>query len=194
MKFNRIFLVGFRGTGKSTAGKALAEKLEWSFIDMDFAITEEAGKPANEITKEGTDWKEFRKIENQVLKELSGVNNIVISCGGGVGVNEISGTQNKKILDDSKDSLIILLKSNENTIKDRLERQFKNKKIMPFLNVNNAKPKAETFDELVKKQVKDSMDAYKKRKPLYEELTDYKIETGEKSPEEIVKEIMKYVK
>ncbi len=193
MKVKRIYLIGFRGTGKSTTGKVLAEKLNWSYMDMDFAITEEAGKPANEITKEGVDWKEFRRIEQEVLGELSLVSNIVISCGGGVGVNDISGKENAEILKNNKDSFIVLLKASDETIRERLARQFKNKKIMPFLNSDNAKSKDETFEDLVKRQVNDSMDEYQKRKPLYDILTDCKIETGDKTPEEIAREIMKYV-
>ena len=70
MKFNKIFLVGFRTTGKSTLGKIIADKLNWSFIDTDFLITSEFGESADIITKNGSDWKKFRESENETLKEV----------------------------------------------------------------------------------------------------------------------------
>lgn len=202
--FNKIFLVGFRTTGKSTIGKILAEKLNWSFLDMDFLITQEAGEDVAVLTKNGTDWKRFRKIENEILYEISKMENVIVSCGGGVGVNDVSdettkktfGDLNREILDHSKNSLIILLTSSEESIKERLKRQYKNKKIMPFLNSENAKLSENEKDEdiLIEKQIKDSMITYQKRQPLYEELTKLKINTDKDSLEKTAEEIMKYVR
>ncbi len=203
MKPKRIFLVGFRTTGKSTIGKILADKLNWSFLDMDFLITQEAGQSADTLTKNGTDWKKFRKIENEVLYEVSKMDNVVVSCGGGVGVNDVIdettkktfGELNKEILENSKDSMIILLTSSEEDIRERLKRQYKNKKIMPFLNTENAKRLVNEKDEdvLIEKQIEDSMATYQKRKPLYESLTKVKINTDTESLEKTAEEIMDYV-
>lgn len=202
--FSKIFLVGFRTTGKTTIGKILADKLNWSFLDMDFLITQEAGKDAQALTKNGTDWEDFRKIENEVLYEISKAENVVISCGGGVGVNDIKdketgktyGELNKKILEDSEDSLVILLISSEKSIKNRLRRQFKNNKIMPFLNQENAKSSGgeSNEDDLIEKQIEDSISTYKQRMPLYDMLTKIRIDTDKSSLEETAQEIIKYVK
>lgn len=204
MKYSNIFLVGFRTVGKSTIGKIVAEKLNWSYLDMDFLITQEAGQDADSLTKGGKDWQEFRRIENSILEEVSQMKNVVISCGGGVGVNDIIddnskqafGQLNKKILSDSKNSLIILLTSSEKSIKKRLERQYKNKKIMPFLNSENARKMENEKDKdvLIEKQIADSMEIYKARKPLYDELTKIKIDSDKKSLEETAEEIIGYAK
>lgn len=202
--YKRIFLVGFRTTGKTTIGKILAEKLGWSFWDCDFLITQEAGEDVTSLTKNGTDWSRFRKIENEILYEISKPENVVVSCGGGVGVNDVVdentkktfGELNKEILDNAKNSLIILLTSSEESIKERLKRQFKNKKIMPFLNPENARLSEEEKDEeaLIDKQVEDSMITYQKRKPFYEKLTKLKINTDKNSLEKTAEEILKYVR
>lgn len=204
MKYNKIFLVGFRATGKTTLGKILAEKLGWSFWDSDFLITQEAGQNAQELTKNGTDWRKFRKIENEVLFELSKLNGAVISCGGGVGVNNVAdsethktfGELNKEILDSAEQSLTVLLVSSEKSIKERLERQYKNKKIMPFLNSETAKnAKVETDPQkLIEQQVADSMKTYEQRKPLYDTLTEVKIDTDQGRLENTAEEIIKYVR
>ena len=204
MKFEKVFLVGFRTTGKTTIGKMLAEKLNWSFWDCDFLITQQAGQSADILTKNGTDWRQFRKIENEVLAEVSQMKNVVVSCGGGVGVNDVMddatkitfGELNKQILDRSDNSLVVLLVSSEESIKQRLKRQYKNKKIMPFLNTDNAK-KAENetdMEKLIQKQIEDSLAIYKTRKPLYEKLTKTQINTDKQPLEKTMEEIIGYVR
>src|SRR3989344_5789973 len=195
----RIFLVGFRATGKSTVGKILAEKLNWSFMDMDFLISQQAGEGVDVLTKNGSDWTKFRQIEIEILGELSGLNDVVIGCGGGVGVNDIVeknsnktyGELNKNILEKSEDSVIILLSLDEGTIRDRLKIQYKNKKIMPLLDENEAKNMKVDLDrdKMIEKQIEDSMNAYRKRKPLYEDLTSIKMSTDDLSPQEVVNNI-----
>jgi shikimate kinase len=204
MKSERIFLVGFRTTGKTTIGKIIADKLNWSFLDMDFLITQEAGEDVAVLTKNGTDWRKFRKIENEILYEVSKMENIVVSCGGGVGVNDVFdettkktfGELNKEVLDETKEGLVILLTSSEESIKERLSRQYRNKKIMPFLNQENAKNFEKEQDEevLINKQIEDSMETYKTRKPLYETLSSIRINTDAQSLEETANEIIKYAK
>lgn len=204
MKYKRIFLIGFRTTGKTTIGKILAEKLGWSFWDCDFLITQEAGQGIETLTKKGADWTKFRKIENEVLFELSKLSEAVISCGGGVGVNDLVdkdtgktfGDLNKEILDDSKDSLTVLLFSSKEKIEERLKRQYKNRKIMPFLNSDNAKEfESETDEEkLMEKQIVDSLKTYDLRKPLYDILTEVKISTDKGSLEETAEQIIGYFK
>jgi shikimate kinase len=41
MNYSNIILIGFMGTGKSTVGKILAERLSWSFVDSDHAIEQQ---------------------------------------------------------------------------------------------------------------------------------------------------------
>lgn len=180
---NRIFLIGFRTTGKSTFGKILANSLGLSFFEMDFLIKEQAGQELDQLTKNGSDWVKFREIENEILGELVKVQNAVISCGGGVGVNDVTdkktgktfGQLNRDVLQSSKDSLVILLTSTDEDIKKRLYKKFSKKKIMPFLTKQNI---PENEQNLIEIQVKDSMGAYEKRKKLYEELADFEIDTS----------------
>lgn len=79
---NRIFLIGYMGSGKSTIGKLLAEKLGYSFIDMDTHIEEKHFKTVSQIfAKKGET--EFRLLEQQCLHEVAEFENVVISTGGG---------------------------------------------------------------------------------------------------------------
>jgi shikimate kinase len=77
-----IYIIGFMGSGKSTAGKKLASLLEWSFLDLDKKIEEHAGKTIPEIFSENGE-EYFRNLEAQLLKSLKSYTNTLISTGGG---------------------------------------------------------------------------------------------------------------
>jgi shikimate kinase len=78
----RIYLIGFMGSGKTTAGKKLATHLGWSFIDLDKEIEHRTLQTINDIfSKFGEDY--FRKIEAETLQTLTLNNNAVIATGGG---------------------------------------------------------------------------------------------------------------
>ena len=82
-KTTRIFLVGFMGSGKSTLGKKLANKLKLQFLDLDQLIEKQEYCTVTEIFKnKGEDY--FRALETAVLKDLVQTNtDFVLSLGGG---------------------------------------------------------------------------------------------------------------
>ncbi|HBE43602.1 MAG TPA: shikimate kinase [Bacteroidales bacterium] len=79
---NIVYIVGFMGSGKSTAGKKLASSMSWSFIDLDRRIEEVARKTIPRIFSEDGE-EHFRKTESEVLKSLTDNNSTIISTGGG---------------------------------------------------------------------------------------------------------------
>ena len=78
----RIFLIGFMGSGKTTLGKALARKLGVDFIDLDLYIEARYHKTVREIFSESGEEK-FRQIEKTLLYEVADFENVVIAAGGG---------------------------------------------------------------------------------------------------------------
>lgn len=79
----KIILIGYMGSGKSSIGKALAEKLNLPFMDLDMEIEKREGKSISEVFSDKGEIY-FRKRENQVLKEiLSQTGNFVLATGGG---------------------------------------------------------------------------------------------------------------
>lgn len=81
-QMQNIVLIGMPGCGKSTVGKALAQKLGRKFVDADAEIVNLAGKPIPEIfAQEGEEI--FRQYETQVLAELGKQSCLVIATGGG---------------------------------------------------------------------------------------------------------------
>ncbi|MAW64832.1 MAG: shikimate kinase [Flavobacteriales bacterium] len=82
MNFDKIFLIGFMGCGKSTLGRKIANQMGWTFVDLDEYIEKKEGKSIPLIFKEyGETY--FRKLETKYLKELIKLKLCVISCGGG---------------------------------------------------------------------------------------------------------------
>ena len=86
-KKRNLVLIGMPGVGKTRVGTRLAELLRKPFFDSDRVITERIGMPiADFFAANGED--AFRKIESEVLKELSRESGIVLSTGGGAVLRE----------------------------------------------------------------------------------------------------------
>jgi shikimate kinase len=164
-----IVLIGFRGTGKSTVGKLLANRLKRDFIDTDEYIERTTGKTIKDIfEKEGEE--SFRKIEVETIAKLSKIDNKIIAAGGGVVLKD----ENVKNL--KSNGFLILLEATPEIIHDRISQDEKTSQQRPSLT--NKK----SFDE-----IKYLLD---KRQPLYENAANYTINTSYVSSEDIVEEII----
>ena len=80
---NRIFLIGYMGSGKTTVGQLLAARLGYSFIDMDTHIENKQFQSVSHIFAEQGE-ERFRLLEQQCLHEIGEFNEVIISTGGGV--------------------------------------------------------------------------------------------------------------
>ena len=79
----RIFLIGYMGSGKTTFGRLVAEQTGLNFIDTDSYIENQQHKTIPEIFAELGEEK-FRELEQKCLNEVSGLENVIISTGGGM--------------------------------------------------------------------------------------------------------------
>ncbi|SEA29979.1 shikimate kinase [Porphyromonadaceae bacterium NLAE-zl-C104] len=78
----RIFIVGYMGSGKTTVGKRLAKSLSLSFVDLDAYIENKYRKTVPALFAEKGE-EGFRRIESQALEEVAEFEDVVISTGGG---------------------------------------------------------------------------------------------------------------
>ena len=82
MPKKQIYLTGFMGTGKSMILNCLHEVCGFDKIEMDEQIVQEQGMSIPEIfEKKGEEY--FRNLETELVKKISAMDNIVVSCGGG---------------------------------------------------------------------------------------------------------------
>jgi shikimate kinase len=83
LKGINVYLIGMMGAGKTSVGRLLAQHLDYRFFDTDAVIEQVAKKSINEIF--ASDGEEsFRKLESQVLSELSAYTKLAIATGGGI--------------------------------------------------------------------------------------------------------------
>ena len=77
-----VFLIGYMGCGKTTLGEALAQELGISYIDLDEFIERQCDSDILKIFDEKGE-KHFREIEADALREVAGMTDVIVGCGGG---------------------------------------------------------------------------------------------------------------
>jgi shikimate kinase len=100
----RIVLTGFMGSGKSTVGPLVAERLGWKFVDADDAIAGEAGCTIPQIfAREGE--AAFRERERATIARLAGECALVLALGGGA----IEDAATRALLSNAPETLLVHL-------------------------------------------------------------------------------------
>ena len=162
-----FYLIGMMGSGKSSVGKLLANKLQFSNIDIDKEIEKDEKLSIKEIfEKKGENY--FREIESKYLLRKRKL--AVVSCGGGIILNK----KNREFLKTS--GYTIYLKSSIPT----LEKRLLNENGRPLLSNDNLK---ETL-----------INIYSNRKTLYTSSANTTIITDRRSVKEVCELIIKKLK
>ncbi|MTI81193.1 MAG: shikimate kinase [Firmicutes bacterium] len=163
-----IVLIGFMGCGKSAVGRRLASKLKLKHIDTDSEIEKVTNRTVEQIFAKDGPFR-FRSEEKILLKKLAGKQNLVISTGGGIVLDE----ENVELL--QKDGVLIHLFASPEVIHKRV----KGRRNRPLLNRGNLKQR---INELLEERT----GAY--------DVADLAIDTGDYNVEEVVKEIINFLK
>ena len=109
-----IVLIGFMGTGKSSAGKILAKRLGRSCVDIDQRIEESQKRKISDIfEKEGEPY--FRSVEKEMVRQVCEAGNLVITTGGGV----VMDAENIEML--KKNGFLVGLLATPETISQRVK-------------------------------------------------------------------------
>jgi len=83
LQMKNIYLLGMRGSGKTTVGAALAAALGCSCLDTDALVVEAAGKTIEAIVADAG-WDEFRRLETEALARAAELPGKVVATGGGI--------------------------------------------------------------------------------------------------------------
>ena len=165
----KLVLCGMMGSGKTTVGKLLAKALAWEWVDTDECIVNRYGNISDIFAQKGEAY--FREIETEIVKTLTQKDRLVISTGGGIVLRE----ENISLLREN--AKIIYLRAQTQTIVGRLQGD----KTRPLLQSE------EPLDCKSERLLKE-------RGRLYEGASDTIVDVEDKTPEEIVKEILACVK
>jgi shikimate kinase len=166
---NRIFLVGYRGSGKSTVGWRLAAALDWEFADADLILEERAGRSVAAIFAEDGE-AGFREREAANLRELAAWPRHVIATGGGA----VLRPDNRELLRTS--GWVVWLSGDPTTLWQRIERDPATQVRRPPLTEQSGPAEVEAL--------------VRAREPHYREVAHCEVATAGKSPDEIVSAIL----
>jgi shikimate kinase len=167
-----LVLIGYRGSGKSTVGRRLAVRLKMKFVDTDNLIEDRQGIPIIDIVK-SRGWGHFRKLENNVIEEISKRDHLIIAPGGGA----VLDTDNVKAL--RRNGTIIWLKADRQTLLKRMNQDPGTNTRRPTLTGKG------TSEEL-----KEVMSL---REPIYERASEIQIDTSTLDLEAVVERILAVV-
>lgn len=167
MKSNLI-LTGFMGTGKTSLGKLLAEKLGRGFVDLDQKIEQDTGLSIPQIFEMYGE-KYFRELEKKAVAEVSQRRNLVIATGGGT----VKDEENISMLKSS--GMMICLTTEPEEIFRRTERRGER----PVLD-ESAEDRLATIKKLLAE-----------REKFYAQA-DYTVDTTDWSPLQIMNDICKH--
>ena len=161
----RIILIGPMGSGKTTIGKSLAQKLSLEFRDTDSVIEQRAQKTVSQIfVEDGED--AFRAIEKEVLKEELQGSDTVLALGGGAPIS----AEAQSALQASDSHVVYLDISLAN--------------VAPRIGFNRDRP---LLLNSPRGQWQTLMEA---RRPVYESVADTVVDVNKRSQSEIVAQIL----
>jgi len=164
-----LFLIGPRGSGKSTVARLLAQQLSWAWLDADDELEKRHGQSIRAIfAAEGEVG--FRDKEAAILTELSRLRQHVIGTGGGVVLRE----SNRELLRAS--GRVVWLTADVETLWQRLQGDRSTAERRPALTVGGREEIAEIL---------------RVREPLYRRCADLVVETAGRSPAEIADEVLR---
>jgi shikimate kinase len=167
-----LYLAGYRGSGKSSVGRLLAQKLGRTWIDCDDEIEATAACSIREIFAAGGE-DAFRELEETVIAKIAQRTPAVVSLGGGA----ILRQTNRSLIAGS--GVCIWLQVDAQTVLTRLAEDQTTAARRPALT---GLPPLEEIEQLLAD-----------RRPLYDEVADLRIDTSRQSVDTIVEQILQYL-
>ena len=163
---HRLVLTGFMGAGKSTVGRLLAARLNWTFLDLDAHLEARTGATIPQLFERHGE-AHFRRLESTALASALGQNDIVLALGGGT-PEELT---NRLLLEQTPATFTIFLDAPFPTLFDRCMLQ------------DIARP---VLQDPAAAQLR-----FAKRHPLYRRLANLTIDTADLDANQTIDAILK---
>ncbi len=169
----KIYLIGYRCTGKTTIGKKLANHHQIEFMDTDDWVQNYAQQSIAQIVKKNG-WNFFRDLEKKALENCQQMTDAVISTGGGIVLNP----ENRDMIRSS--GVCIWLYAIEDTIIARMNNDATTSDMRPSLTDMNL--------------LQETRQLIHQRTPMYEKTHHIKVDTTIHSPAECIQIINRRIK
>ncbi len=167
-----VFLIGYRGCGKTTVAAHVAALLGWPWLDADAVLEERAGQSIKQIFAEGGEGA-FRDLESAVVADLAARERHVIALGGGAVLRE----QNRQAL--SGRGLVVWLQASPEALLARIDADPTTHQRRPNLTGQGGLA-----------EIRALLD---ERTPLYRQCADLAIDAERASPAEIAQQIVGFL-
>ncbi len=168
----RVFLIGARGSGKTTAGRFVAERLGWQMIDADEEIERRAGRSIREIfDQEGESG--FRQRETEVLRKIASIPNCVIATGGGAVIRP----ENRDLM--RRSGLVVWLTADPEILWQRMQSDPRSSHQRPALTALDGLNEMRTI--------------VAQRREWYAQCADLTIDTSGRSPQDVAQMILDFL-
>lgn len=164
-----LALVGLRGTGKSTVGRILAERLRLPFADADVEIEARLGRPISAIFAEDGE-PAFRDWEERIVADLTTRTGAILATGGGAVLRESNRRRLRTF------GFVVWLQADPSVLAARLQADARGLSHRPALTA------AGTLDEIVH--------LLEARAPLYREVADTVVETDGRTALEVADAVL----
>jgi shikimate kinase len=164
-----VFLIGYRGSGKTSVAAALAGQLGWPWLDADAELERRAGQSIKEIFDRAGEGA-FRDLESSVILDLAALDRHIIALGGGAVLRE----QNRRML--SGRGKVVWLTASAETLLARIKADPSTAARRPNLTAPGG---LEEIRQLLSQ-----------RAPIYAACADLTIDTERHSPEHLARRIV----
>jgi shikimate kinase len=160
-------LIGYRGSGKTSVGRKLADHLWQKFVDTDDMVSAKAGKSIAEIFEQDGEQR-FRELETEAVGEAAKLQDHVIALGGGAPLNE----ENRRIIKEAGHRIIYLKCEPEELLK-RIQNDPETARLRPHLTALGG-----GIDEINK--------VLAEREPIYRQMADAELEVTYLEPADAI--------
>jgi len=162
---DRLILIGFMGSGKTTVGKILATRLGWELVDTDELVEARTGEPVRQIFRDHGE-RAFRDREAEALASLAQKRRIVVATGGG------APAQPRNLPFFSGRAAVFHLRVSLQTVRQRTHGDAGR----PLLSLSENALRA----------------LYESRQPVYDSM-GAPVETDGRTPEEVAQDILRMI-
>ena len=159
-----VFLIGYRGSGKTTVAQRLSQLVGWPWLDADVELEIRAGRTIKQIFAEGGEIA-FRDLESAIVADLASRDRHILALGGGAILRE----QNRQALVGR--SLVVWLQASPQTLSTRIAADPTTGERRPNLTGQGG------LDE-----IRTLLD---QRTPLYQACADLIVDADGQTPDEI---------